>query len=104
MNKIEQNNDLKKIIAILTDNNYSEWKLRMIICLKQQRLYQYCIKQCVPGDGETRTPAAEVKLVDANVEACGIITTFMHSRTFAALVTSKDITQNCYLVWNKVNE
>ncbi|MBW0521938.1 hypothetical protein O181_061653, partial [Austropuccinia psidii MF-1] len=28
----------------------------------------------------------------------------MDSRTFAALVTSEDITQNCYLLWNKVNE
>ncbi|MBW0541890.1 hypothetical protein O181_081605 [Austropuccinia psidii MF-1] len=99
MNNIYQDNDLKKIISILTDNKYSEWKLRIITCLKQQRLYQYCIKKCVPGDGETRAPA-----VDANVEACGIITNFMDSTTFAALVTSEDITQNCYLLWNKVNE
>ncbi|MBW0524416.1 hypothetical protein O181_064131 [Austropuccinia psidii MF-1] len=76
----------------------------MIICLKQRRLYQYCVKQCVPGDGETRTPAVEAKLIDANVEACGIITNFMDSRTFAAIVTSEDITQNCFLLWNKVND
>ncbi|MBW0526258.1 hypothetical protein O181_065973 [Austropuccinia psidii MF-1] len=99
MKKINQNNNLQKIIPILTDNNYSELKLRMIICLKLQRLYQYFIKQCVPGDEETRTLA-----VDANVEACGIITNFMDSRTFAALVTSEDITQNHYLLWNKVND
>ncbi|MBW0473208.1 hypothetical protein O181_012923 [Austropuccinia psidii MF-1] len=83
MNNINQNNDLQKIIPILTDKNYSEWKLRMIISLKQQRLYQYCVKQSVPGDGETRTPAVEAKLIDANVEACGIITNFMDSRTKA---------------------
>ncbi|MBW0544999.1 hypothetical protein O181_084714 [Austropuccinia psidii MF-1] len=98
MNNIDKNNDLQNIIPILHDNNYSEWKLRTIICLKQQRLYQYYIKQCVPGDGETRTPAVEAKLVDANVEACGIITNFTDSRTFAALVTSEDITQNYYIL------
>ncbi|MBW0483579.1 hypothetical protein O181_023294 [Austropuccinia psidii MF-1] len=87
MNNIDQNNDLRKIIPILTDDNYSEWKLRMIICLKQQRLYQYCVKQCVPGDGEARTPAVEAKLIDANVEACGIITNFMHSRTKARVLS-----------------
>ncbi|MBW0562490.1 hypothetical protein O181_102205 [Austropuccinia psidii MF-1] len=55
----------------------------MIICLKQIRLYQYCIKQCVPGDGETPTPAVEAKVVDAKVEACGIIDNFLDSRTKA---------------------
>ncbi|MBW0558572.1 hypothetical protein O181_098287 [Austropuccinia psidii MF-1] len=104
MNNNDQNNDLRKIIPILTDDNYSEWKLRMIISLKQRRLYQYCIKHCVPGDGETQTPAVEAKVVDANVEACGIITNFLDSRTFAALVTSEEITQNSFLLWNKVNE
>ncbi|MBW0487573.1 hypothetical protein O181_027288 [Austropuccinia psidii MF-1] len=75
----------------------------MIICLKQRRLYQYCIKQCVPGDGETQTPAVEAK-VDANIEACGIITNFLDSRRFAALFTSEEITQNSFLLWNKVNK
>ncbi|MBW0576079.1 hypothetical protein O181_115794 [Austropuccinia psidii MF-1] len=104
MNNLDQNNDLRKTIPILTDDNYSEWKLRMIICLKQRKLYQYCVKECVPGDGETRTPAVEAKIVDANVEACGIITNFMDSRTFAALVTSEEITQNSFCLWKKVNE
>ncbi|MBW0497617.1 hypothetical protein O181_037332 [Austropuccinia psidii MF-1] len=104
MNNLDQNNDLRKIIPILTDENYSEWKLRMIICLKQRRLYQYCVKECIPGDGETRTPTVEAKVVDANVEACGIITNFMDSRTFAAPVTSEEITQNSYQLWKKVNE
>ncbi|MBW0484708.1 hypothetical protein O181_024423 [Austropuccinia psidii MF-1] len=104
MNSNDQNNDLQKIIPILTEDNYSEWKLRMIIRLKQRRLYQYCIKQCVPGDGETQTPALEAKVIDANVEACGIFTNFLDSRTFAALVTSEEITQNSFLLWNKVNE
>ncbi|MBW0564760.1 hypothetical protein O181_104475 [Austropuccinia psidii MF-1] len=104
MNNIDENNGLQKIIPILTDDNYLEWKLRMIICLKQQRLYQYCVKKCVPGDSETRTPAVEAKPVDANVETCVIITNFMDSRTFAALVTSEEITQNCYLLWSKVNK
>ncbi|MBW0537624.1 hypothetical protein O181_077339 [Austropuccinia psidii MF-1] len=100
MNVNDQNHDIRKVIPILTDENYSEWKLRMIICLKQRRLYQYCI----PGDGVTRTPTLEAKIVDANVEACGLITNFLDSRTFAALVTSEEITQNSYLLWNKVNE
>ncbi|MBW0482597.1 hypothetical protein O181_022312 [Austropuccinia psidii MF-1] len=104
MNSLDQNNNLRKIIPILTDDNYSEWKLRMIICLKQRRLYQYCIKECIPGDGETQTPTVEAKVVDANVEACGIITNFMDSRTFAALVTSEEITQNSFQLWKKVNE
>ncbi|MBW0512488.1 hypothetical protein O181_052203 [Austropuccinia psidii MF-1] len=104
MNNINQNNNLWKIIPILTDNNYSEWKLRMIIFLKQQRLYQYCVKQCIPGDSETRTPAVEAKLIDANVKACGIITNFMDSTTFATLVTSEEIMQNFYLLWSKVNK
>ncbi|MBW0476113.1 hypothetical protein O181_015828 [Austropuccinia psidii MF-1] len=104
MNNINQNNDLQKIIPILTDNNYSEWRLRMIICLKQQRLYKYCVKQCVPGDGETRIPTVEEKLVDVNVEACGRITNFIDSRMFAALVISEDIIQNCYLLWSKFNK
>ncbi|MBW0550591.1 hypothetical protein O181_090306 [Austropuccinia psidii MF-1] len=104
MNNLDQNNDLRKIIPILTDDNYSEWKLRMIICSKQRRLYQYCIKECIPGDGETRTPTVEAKVVDANVEACGIITNSMDSRTFAALVTSEEITQNIFQLWKKVNK
>ncbi|MBW0466962.1 hypothetical protein O181_006677 [Austropuccinia psidii MF-1] len=99
MNNNDQNNDLKKIIPILTDDNYLEWKLRIIIHLKQRRLYQYFIKQCVPGDGKTKTPE-----VDANVKACEIITNFLDSRTFAALVTSEETTQNSFLLWNKVNE
>ncbi|MBW0527800.1 hypothetical protein O181_067515 [Austropuccinia psidii MF-1] len=104
MNNNNQNNDLQKIISILTEDNYSEWKLRMIICLKQRRLYQYCITQCVTGDGKTQTPALEAKVIDANAEACGIITNFLYSRTFSALVTSEEITQNSFLLWNKVNE
>ncbi|MBW0542368.1 hypothetical protein O181_082083 [Austropuccinia psidii MF-1] len=104
MNNITQNNDLQKIIPISTDKNYSKWKLNMIICWKQQRLYQYCVKKSVAGDGKTRMPAVEDKLIDANVEACGIITNLMGSRTFSALVTLEDITQNCHLLWNKVNK
>ncbi|MBW0484238.1 hypothetical protein O181_023953 [Austropuccinia psidii MF-1] len=104
MNNIDQNNNICKIIPILTDDNYSERKLRMIICLKQRRLYQSCIKKCIPGDGEMRTPPVEAKVVDANVEACGIITNFMDSRTFSALVTSEEITQNSFQLWKKVNE
>ncbi|MBW0510313.1 hypothetical protein O181_050028 [Austropuccinia psidii MF-1] len=76
----------------------------MIICLKQTRIYQYCIEQCIPGDGVTQTPAVEAKVVDANVEACGLITNFLDSRTFAAIVTSEEVTQNSYLLWKKVNE
>ncbi|MBW0518051.1 hypothetical protein O181_057766, partial [Austropuccinia psidii MF-1] len=104
MNTNDQNNDLQKIIPILTDKIYSEWKSRMIICLKQKKLYQYCIEQCIPGDGVTRTPALEAKIIDTNVEACGLITKFLDSRTFAALVTSEEITQNSYLLWSKVND
>ncbi|MBW0541108.1 hypothetical protein O181_080823 [Austropuccinia psidii MF-1] len=104
MNNINQNNDLQKIIPILTDNNYLEWKLRMIICLKQQRLYQYCVKKFIPRDVGTRTPVVEAKIIDENVEACGIITNFMHSRMFEALVTSEDITKSCYLLLSKVNK
>ncbi|MBW0553296.1 hypothetical protein O181_093011 [Austropuccinia psidii MF-1] len=104
MNNNEQSNDLPKIIPILTDENYSEWKLQMIICLKQRRLYQYCIEQCIPGNGVTQTPSVEAKVVHANVEACSLITNFLDSRTFAALVTSEEITQNSYLLWKKVNE
>ncbi|MBW0582149.1 hypothetical protein O181_121864 [Austropuccinia psidii MF-1] len=85
MNNNDQNNNLQKIIPILTDKNYSEWKPKMIICLKQKRLYKYCVEQCVPGDGATCTPAKEAKVMDANVEACGIITNFLDSRAFAAL-------------------
>ncbi|MBW0490454.1 hypothetical protein O181_030169 [Austropuccinia psidii MF-1] len=76
----------------------------MILFLKQRQLYQYCIEQCIPGDGVTQTPAVEAKIVDANVGACGLITNFLDSRTFAALVTLEEITQNSYLLWNKVNE
>ncbi|MBW0522332.1 hypothetical protein O181_062047 [Austropuccinia psidii MF-1] len=76
----------------------------MIICLKQRTLYQYCIKQCITGDGVTQTPATEAKVIHANVEACRIITNFLHSRTFSALVTSEEVTQNSYLLWNRVNE
>ncbi|MBW0484797.1 hypothetical protein O181_024512 [Austropuccinia psidii MF-1] len=76
----------------------------MIICLKQRRLYQYCIEQCIPGDGVTQTPTVEAKIVDANVEACGLITNFLDSRTFAALVTTEEITHNSYLLWKKVNK
>ncbi|MBW0536621.1 hypothetical protein O181_076336 [Austropuccinia psidii MF-1] len=104
MNINDQNHDLQKVIPILTDENYSEWTLQMIICLKQRRLYQYCIEQCIPGDGVTRTPTVEAKIVDANVEACGLITNFLDSRTFAALVTLEESTQNSYLLWKKVNE
>ncbi|MBW0489907.1 hypothetical protein O181_029622 [Austropuccinia psidii MF-1] len=104
MNTNDQNNDLRRTIPILTNENYSEWKLRMIICLKQRKLYQYCIEQCIPGNGVTRTPALEIKITDANVEACGLITNFLDSRTFAALVTSEEIIQNSYLLWSKVNE
>ncbi|MBW0518303.1 hypothetical protein O181_058018 [Austropuccinia psidii MF-1] len=101
MNNLDQNNNLQQIIPILTDENYSEWKLQMIICLKQRRLYQYCVKECIPGDGETRKPTVEANVVDANVEACGIITNFMDSRTFAAPATSEEITQNRYQLWKK---
>ena len=52
INTLDQNNNLQKIIPILTNNNYSEWKIIMIICLKKRQLYQYCTKECVPGDGE----------------------------------------------------
>ncbi|MBW0520313.1 hypothetical protein O181_060028 [Austropuccinia psidii MF-1] len=70
----------------------------MIICLKQIRLYQYFIEQCITGDGETQTPA-----VDANVEACGIINNFLDSRAFLALFISEEITQNIFILWNNVN-
>ncbi|MBW0491430.1 hypothetical protein O181_031145 [Austropuccinia psidii MF-1] len=76
----------------------------MIICLKQRRIYQYSVKECIPGDGETQTPTVEAKVVDANVEACGIITNFMDSRKFAALFKSEEITQNGYQLWKKVNK
>ncbi|MBW0470807.1 hypothetical protein O181_010522 [Austropuccinia psidii MF-1] len=104
MNTNDQNNNLRKIIPILTDENYSEWKLQMIICLKQRRLYQYLIEQCITGEGVTRTPAVEAKIIDANIEACGLITNFLDSRMFSALVTSEEITQSSYLLWKKVNE
>ncbi|MBW0535020.1 hypothetical protein O181_074735 [Austropuccinia psidii MF-1] len=104
MNNLNQNNNLRKIIQILTDDNYAEWKLRMIICLKQRRLYQYCIKECIPSDCEMRTPTVKEKVVEANVEACGIITNFMDSRTFVALVTLEEIKQNSFQLWKQVNE
>ncbi|MBW0533773.1 hypothetical protein O181_073488 [Austropuccinia psidii MF-1] len=99
MNTNEQNDNLQKIIPILTDENYLEWKLQMIICLKQRRLYQ-----CIPGDGVNQMPTEEAKIVDTNVEACGLITNFLDSRTFAALVTTEKITQNSYLLWKRFNE
>ncbi|MBW0512298.1 hypothetical protein O181_052013 [Austropuccinia psidii MF-1] len=77
---------------------------KKIICLKQRRLYQYCIEQCKPGDGVTRMPTVEEKIIDANVEACGLITKFLDSRMFAALVTSEETTQNGYFLWKKVNK
>ncbi|MBW0475793.1 hypothetical protein O181_015508 [Austropuccinia psidii MF-1] len=43
-------------------------------------------------------------MIDTNVEACGLITNFLDSRTFSALVTTEEITQNSYLLWKKVNE
>ncbi|MBW0587886.1 hypothetical protein O181_127601 [Austropuccinia psidii MF-1] len=104
MNTNDQNNDLWRIIPILTNENYSEWKLQMIICLQQRKLHQYCIEKCIPGDGVTQTPALEAKIIDANVEDCGLITNFLDSRTFSALVTSEEITQNSYFLWSKVNE
>ncbi|MBW0504969.1 hypothetical protein O181_044684 [Austropuccinia psidii MF-1] len=76
----------------------------MNICLKKRRLYQYCIEQCIPGDGVTQKPTVEAKIIDANVEACSLITNFLDARTFAALVMSEEITQNSYLLWKKVNE
>ncbi|MBW0507494.1 hypothetical protein O181_047209 [Austropuccinia psidii MF-1] len=104
MNINDQNKDLKRIIPILTDKNYLEWKLRIIICLKQRKLYQYCIEQCIPGDGVTKTPELEAKITDANVEACGLIANLLDSKTFAALVTLEEITQNSYLLWSQFNE
>ncbi|MBW0507753.1 hypothetical protein O181_047468 [Austropuccinia psidii MF-1] len=104
MNTNDQNNDLQRIIPILTDENYLQWKLRMIICLKERKLYHYCIEQCIPGNGVTQTPALEAKITEANVEACGLITKFLDSRTFEALVMSEEITQNSSLLWSKVNE
>ncbi|MBW0545549.1 hypothetical protein O181_085264 [Austropuccinia psidii MF-1] len=76
----------------------------MIICLNQRRCYQYCIEQCISGDGVTQMPTVEAKIIDANVEACGIITNFLYSRMFVALVMSEEITQNSSLLWTKVNE
>ncbi|MBW0498935.1 hypothetical protein O181_038650 [Austropuccinia psidii MF-1] len=76
----------------------------MIICLKQRRLYQYCIEQCILGDGVTGMPTVEAKIIDANVEPCGLITNFLDSRTISALVTSEETTQNSYLLWKKVNK
>ncbi|MBW0548453.1 hypothetical protein O181_088168, partial [Austropuccinia psidii MF-1] len=37
-------------------------------------------------EGVTQTPAVEEKIIDANIEACGLITNFLDSRMFAALV------------------
>ncbi|MBW0486008.1 hypothetical protein O181_025723 [Austropuccinia psidii MF-1] len=104
MNTNEQNNDLKKNIQILPDENYSEWKLQMIICLKQRRLYQYCIAQCIQGDGVIQTPTVDAKIIDTNVGACGLITNFLDSREISALVTSEETTQNSYLLWKTVNK
>ncbi|MBW0559131.1 hypothetical protein O181_098846 [Austropuccinia psidii MF-1] len=56
------------------------------------------------SDGVTQTPTVEAKIVDANVEACGLITNLLDLRTFAALVTTEEITQNSYLLWKKVNK
>ncbi|MBW0504457.1 hypothetical protein O181_044172 [Austropuccinia psidii MF-1] len=102
MNTNDQNKNLQRIIPILADKNYLEWKLRMIICPKKRKLYQYCIEQCIPGNVVTRTPTLEAKIIDANVEACGLITNFLDSRRFAALVTLEEITQNSYLLWRKL--
>ncbi|MBW0476696.1 hypothetical protein O181_016411 [Austropuccinia psidii MF-1] len=49
-------------------------------------------------------PTVEAKFVDANVEACGIITNFMDSRTFVALFILEEITQNSFQLWKKVNK
>ncbi|MBW0587351.1 hypothetical protein O181_127066 [Austropuccinia psidii MF-1] len=104
MNTNEQNNDLQKIIPLLTDGDYLEWKLQMIICLKHRRIYQYCIEQCIPGNGVTRTPTVKAKIINANVEACGLITNFLDSINLSALVTSEETTQNRYLLWKTVNK
>ncbi|MBW0515563.1 hypothetical protein O181_055278 [Austropuccinia psidii MF-1] len=76
----------------------------MIICLKQRRLHQYCTEQCIPGNGVTPTPLVEAKVIDANVEACSLITNFLDSRAFEAMVTSEETTQNSYLLWKQVNK
>ncbi|MBW0477146.1 hypothetical protein O181_016861 [Austropuccinia psidii MF-1] len=98
MNTNEQNNGLQKIVPILTDKNYLEWKLRMIICLKQRRLYQYCIEQCIPGHGVTQTPTLEAKdkKVTLNSEAQGnpdAIINVLHEANLKEEALSTDTTR-----------
>ncbi|MBW0491102.1 hypothetical protein O181_030817 [Austropuccinia psidii MF-1] len=95
--------DHKRPLPILTENNFPEWRRRIISLLRQKKLYVHCIEATIPSlSSETRPSAADNKIIDANIKTCNIITNSLDSSTFSEIVVGDEEMENAYLLWSKI--
>ncbi|MBW0473124.1 hypothetical protein O181_012839 [Austropuccinia psidii MF-1] len=90
-------------LPILTENNFPEWRRQTIGLLWKKKLFVHCIEETIPSlSSETRPPAADNKIIDANIETCNIITNSLDLCTFAEIVVGDEEMENTYLLWSKI--
>ncbi|MBW0482477.1 hypothetical protein O181_022192 [Austropuccinia psidii MF-1] len=99
------NENRQRPLPTLSENNYPEWRTRVVMLLKHKKLYQHYVDATLPQlEGDSRPTAAENKTIDASVEKCNLISGTLDSTTFTEIFDDDETTDNANLLWNKITK
>ncbi|MBW0538164.1 hypothetical protein O181_077879 [Austropuccinia psidii MF-1] len=99
------NENRRRPLPTLSENNYPEWRRWVIMLLKHKKLYQHCVDGTLPSlNSDTRPSAADNKIIDANAETCNLIAGTLNSSTFAEIFDDNETMENAHLLWNKLKK
>ncbi|MBW0484981.1 hypothetical protein O181_024696 [Austropuccinia psidii MF-1] len=61
------NENRQQPLSTLSENNYPEWRRRVVILLNPKKLYHHCVDATLPViEDDARPSAAKNKVIDAN--------------------------------------
>ncbi|MBW0490883.1 hypothetical protein O181_030598 [Austropuccinia psidii MF-1] len=99
------NKNRSQPLPTLSENNYPEWRRRVVMLLKQKKLYQHFVDETLPSmNSDTRPSAADNKIIDANAETCNLIAGTLGSNTFTEIFEDDETMENAHLLWNKLTK
>ncbi|MBW0508666.1 hypothetical protein O181_048381 [Austropuccinia psidii MF-1] len=97
------NENRSRPLPTLSENNYPEWRRRVVMLLKHKKIYQHCVDETLPSiNSDTRPSAADNKIIDANAETCNLIAGTLDSNTFTEIFDDDETMENAHLLWNKL--
>ncbi|MBW0495212.1 hypothetical protein O181_034927 [Austropuccinia psidii MF-1] len=99
------NENRSRLLPTLSENNYPEWRRRVVMLLKHKKLYQHCVDERLPSvNSDSRPSAADYKIIDANAETCNLIAGTLDSNTFTEIFDDDETMENAHLLWNKLTK